>query len=52
MSKEIEINNEWNRVEKTLYQLKNKRIATSLDTRKSLIIEKVIKLGVKLINDI
>ena len=29
-----------------------KRIATSLDTRKSLIMEKGIKLGVKLINDI
>ena len=52
MSKEIEINNEWNRIEKTLYQLKRKRIATSLDTRKSLIMEKGIKLGVKLINDI
>ena len=52
MSKEIKINNEWNRVEKTLYQLKKKRIATSLDTRKSLIMEKGIKLGVKLINDI
>ena len=37
MSKEIEINNEWNRIKKTLYQLKKKRITTSLDTRKSLI---------------
>ena len=52
MSKEIEINNEWNRIKKTLYQLKKKRIAASLDTRKSLIMEKGIKLGVKLINDI
>ena len=52
MSKEIEINNEWNRIKKTLYQLKKKRIATSLDTRKSLIMKKGIKLGVKLINDI
>ena len=52
MSKEIEINNEWNRIKKTLYQLKKKRITASLDTRKSLIMERGIKLGVKLINDI
>ena len=52
MSKEIKINNEWSRIKKTLNKLKKKRIAVSLDTRKSLIMEKGIKLGVKLINDI
>ena len=51
-SKEVKIKNEWNRIAATLKKLKNKKIPVSLDTRKSLIMEKGIKLGVKLINDI
>ena len=51
-SKEIKIKNEWKRIATTLKKLKNKKIPVSLDTRKSLIMEKGIKLGVRLINDI
>ena len=51
-SKEIKSRNEWNRIRLTLKRLKNKKIPVSLDSRKSLIMEKGIKLGVKLINDI
>ncbi|MDA9598585.1 dihydropteroate synthase [Candidatus Pelagibacter sp.] len=42
---------EWNRIKKSL-SLLNKKIPISLDTRKSEIMEKGIKLGVKIINDI
>ena len=42
---------EWKRIERTL-KLISKKIPTSLDTRKSEIMEKGIKLGVKVINDI
>ena len=52
MSKEIKIKNEWNRIKSTLKRLKKRRIPISLDTRKSIIMERGIKLGVKLINDI
>ena len=51
-SQEIKIKNEWNRIKNTLNKLKKKKISTSIDTRKSFIMEKGIKLGVKLINDI
>ncbi len=51
-AKEINLKNEWNRIKKTLRQINKKKIPTSLDTRKSLIMEKGIKSGVKLINDI
>ena len=51
-SKEINTRDEWNRIKITLQKLKTKKIPISLDTRKSLIIEKGIKLNVKLINDI
>ena len=51
-SKEIKSKNEWNRIGLTLKRLKKKKIPVSLDSRKSLIMEKGIKLGVKLINDI
>ena len=44
--------NEWNRIKTTIKKLKSKKIPVSLDTRKSLIMEKGVKLGVKLINDI
>jgi len=52
MSKETNIKNEWRRIKKTISRLQRKKIPISLDTRKSLIIEKGIKLGVRLINDI
>jgi dihydropteroate synthase len=42
---------EWKRIEKIL-KLVSKKIPLSLDTRKSDIMEKGIKLGVKLINDV
>ena len=51
-SKEIKSKNEWNRIGLTLKKLKKKKIPVSLDSRKSLIMEKGIKLGIKLINDI
>ena len=50
-SKEITVKNEWNRIKKTLGKI-NKNINLSLDTRKSEIMERGIKKGVKLINDI
>jgi len=50
-SKTINSKNEWNRIEKTIKKI-SKKIPLSLDTRKSEIMEKGIKLGVKLINDI
>ncbi len=50
-SKAISENNEWDRINKILKILSNK-IPLSLDTRKSSIMEKGIKLGVKLINDV
>jgi len=52
MSNEIKVKDEWNRIKLTLKKLKNKKIPISLDSRKSLIIEKGIKSGVELINDI
>jgi len=51
-SKEIKSKNEWNRIGLTLKRLKKKKIPVSLDSRKSLIMEKGIKLGIKIINDI
>ena len=50
-SKPINEKHEWNRVNKILRLIKNK-IPISLDTRKSEIMRKGIKLGVKLINDV
>ena len=52
MSKQTNIKNEWRRIKKTISRLQRKKIPISLDTRKSLIMEKGIKLGVRLINDI
>ena len=52
MSREINLKNEWKRIKTTLKRLKKKNIPISLDTRKSSIMEKGIKLGAKLINDI
>ena len=50
-SKKIKENLEWNRISKIL-KLVCKKIPISLDTRKSKIMNRGIKLGVKLINDI
>ena len=49
-SKIVKTSVEWNRVCSTIKKL-NKKIVLSLDTRKSEIMEKGIKAGVKLIND-
>ena len=50
-SKTVNPKNEWNRIYKILRLVCNKA-SVSLDTRKSEIMEKGIKLGVKIINDI
>ena len=50
-SKAINENQEWNRIKKIL-KLLSKRLPLSLDTRKSNIMEKGIKFGIKLINDV
>ena len=50
-SKKIEENLEWNRISNILKSV-IKKIPISLDTRKSNIMKKGIKLGVKLINDV
>jgi len=50
-SKPISLNQEWNRIGKIL-KLLSKKIPLSLDTRKSIIMEKGIKIGIKLINDV
>ena len=48
---EIKIKDEWKRIQKILSKI-NKKIPVSLDTRKSEIMEKGIKIGAKLINDV
>ena len=50
-SKVIKTKVEWNRISSTIKKFK-KNFVLSLDTRKSEIMEKGIKIGVKLINDI
>ena len=50
-SKEVNIKIEWSRINKILKPICNK-VPVSLDTRKSEIMEKGIKLGVKIINDV
>ena len=50
-SKSVSNKAEWNRIKKILKRI-NKKISLSLDTRKSEIMEKGIKNGVRLINDI
>ena len=49
-SKTVNSKIEWNRIKRILKKIKNKTI--SLDTRKAEIMEKGIKLGVKIINDV
>ena len=51
-SKVVEISKEWKRISQTLQKLKKRKIPVSLDTRKSFIMKKGIKLGIDLINDI
>tara|TARA_B110001454_G_C12710760_1_gene430637 strand:- start:142 stop:1194 length:1053 start_codon:yes stop_codon:yes gene_type:complete len=50
-SKSITTKQEWMRIKKTLKKI-NKKVVVSLDTRKSEIMEKGIKSGIRLINDI
>jgi dihydropteroate synthase len=50
-SNAINIKLEWSRIEKIIKFI-NKKIPLSLDTRKSEIMEKGIKLGIKMINDV
>ena len=50
-SKSINENLEWRRINKILKKL-SKKIPISLDTRKSNIMKKGIKLGIKIINDV
>tara|TARA_B100000900_G_scaffold310374_1_gene269121 strand:+ start:159 stop:1211 length:1053 start_codon:yes stop_codon:yes gene_type:complete len=50
-SKSVSDNQEWHRIGKILKSL-SKKIPISLDTRKSNIMKKGIRLGVKLINDV
>ena len=50
-SKAISIKEEWRRIEKTIKKI-DKKIPLSLDTRKADIMNKGIKVGVKLINDV
>jgi dihydropteroate synthase len=50
-SKEVSLKKEWNRMEKIIKKI-SKKIPLSLDTRKSEIMSKGIKVGVKLINDV
>ncbi len=50
-SKSISSKEEWNRIKNILKKI-NKKDVISLDTRKSEIMEKGIKIGVKLINDV
>ena len=50
-SKSINVKLEWNRIEKILKSI-CKKIPVSLDTRKAEIMEKGIKHGVKIINDV
>ncbi len=50
-SKAVNKNQEWDRINKIL-KILSKKIPLSLDTRKSNIMEKGIRLGVKLINDV
>ena len=50
-SKAISIKKEWNRIEKVIKRI-SKKIPLSIDTRKSEIMIKGIKMGIKLINDV
>jgi len=51
-SEEIETNKEWGRIFPTLLKIKKMKKIISLDTRKSLIIERGVKNKVSLINDV
>ena len=50
-SKPISEKDEWNRIEKIIIKI-GKKIPLSLDTRKANIMNKGVKIGIKLINDI
>jgi len=50
-SKSISVKEEWSRIEKIISEI-SKKIPMSLDTRKADIMNKGIKVGIKLINDV
>ena len=51
-AKEVGLKKEWKRISTILKKLKNNKCLISLDTRKSRIMEKGIKYGAKIINDV
>ena len=51
-SKELDVKKEWQRIESTLKKLRHEKCFLSLDTRKSEIMQKGIKLGINMINDV
>ena len=51
-AKELKVKKEWQRIEPTLKKLKYEKCLLSLDTRKSEIMQKGIKFGVNMINDV
>ena len=51
-SKDVDVNKEWKRIFPTLLKIKNLKKFISLDTRKSMIMEKGIKNKINLINDV
>jgi dihydropteroate synthase len=51
-AKELKVKKEWQRIEPTLKKLKYEKCLISLDTRKSEIMQKGIKFGVNMINDV
>ena len=48
----MKLKKEWQRIEPTLKKLKYEKCLLSLDTRKSEIMQKGIKFGVNIINDV
>ena len=51
-SKEVSATEEWKRIHKKLSLIRKKKVIFSLDTRKSYIMQKSLKYGVKIINDV
>ena len=51
-AKEISASDEWKRISKKLRLIRKKKAIFSLDTRKSLVMEKSLNYGIKIINDV
>ena len=51
-AKEIPASDEWKRISKKLRLIRKKKAIFSLDTRKSLVMEKSLNYGIKIINDV